>query len=349
MQRRTVIITCLFIIGCDAEAVDVDEFVPEFRVEPSLGCDGTPNTASGTFMVNVGGVNRNYRIDAPANWNGLTPIPVLYTFHACGSSEQNTAWNSLWARTTNASWLANDVDPYPVLVVSADAAGACWNIAPSGPDLPYYDAMRAAVEGSYCIDGERRYHAGVSSGGFAAQGFACRRDGVAAVWAALSGMNHVSNPYGLTVHPLPEPEDCNGPVPIMAMASATDTLVPATTYTRPARDTWLEINGCNPSSGTPYQHRVPAANGAAGGPGLGTACTGQNNCSCLEYSCTGERTVWCEFNGTGTNGHSWPIYYRDATANWLGRFVNESGSGGGSSDEGDSSCELICPCDMVCM
>jgi len=329
-------IVVLTLLGC-SEPESVARLEPfSFRVGPSSGCDGTPNTAAGTFSVDVGGVARNYRVDVPAGWNGTDPIPVLYSFHACGGNEQNGSWNTLWARTNNPFWLADDVDPYPVLVVAGDAAGTCWDIAPTASDLPYYDAMRTAVESAYCIDGERRYHAGVSSGAFAAQGFACRRDGVAAVWAALGGVHHPVNPYGVTVHPLPEPEECNGPVPIMAMASTNDTLVPPTTYTRPARDAWLAINGCDPQSGTHYDHMVPFADQAAGA-GLGTACTGQIDCECLEYTCTSERTVWCEYTGTGGNGHSWPLYYRDAAANWLGRFVDEPEVGGSSSDGGESS------------
>lgn len=350
--------------GCAPPEADVGPAAPaEFRVAPSSGCSD-PHNASGTFQVDLGGgVLRNYRIDAPPGWDGLAPIPVVYTFHACGGNEQNGSWNSLYSRTNQAQWLAPELAPYNVLVVASDAAGSCWDISPSGPDLPYYDALRNAVETAYCIDGERRYHAGVSSGGFAAQGFACRRDGVAAVWTGLSGLHHATNPYGLTVHPLPEVGECNGPVPIMAMASTTDTLVSTAIYSRPARDRWLAINGCDPESGVAYSHRVPAADPAAGGAPNGNACTGQNDCACLEYTCTGARTVWCEYAGTGGNGHSWPLYYRDAAANWLGRFLDlgdppaGSSSGGGDSGSGaasssgdvstadsSSTCEMVCQC-----
>jgi hypothetical protein len=339
-------------IACDPAPVpDEPEPPPVFRVSPSSGCElPSPSTASGTFQVVVGGVARNFRVDAPPGWDG-SAIPIVYTFHACGGNEQNGTWNGLYNRTNQSQWLAPDLAPYPVLVIHGDALGSCWDVAPSAADLPYYDAVRAAVESSYCIDGERRYHAGMSSGAFAAQAFACRRDGVAAVWAALGGMHHATNPYGLTVHALPEVGECNGPVPVMVMASTTDTLVPPNTYTRPARDRWLEINDCDPESGVPYTHVVPAA-----GVG-GNACTGLADCVCLEYTCAAERTVWCEYTGSGTNGHAWPGYYRDAAANWLGRFVDEPGGGGESSssssgapETSSSTGEPVCedPCEMVC-
>jgi poly(3-hydroxybutyrate) depolymerase len=347
-------VTTIFLAACSPQDAATTIAEPlEFRVGPSSGCDNPHNT-SGTFQVDVGGVMRNYRIDAPPGWDGTTPIPVVYTFHACGANEQNGSWNSLYSRTNQAQWLAPDLSPYPVLVVAGDSAGTCWDVAPSAADLPYYDAMRAVVESNYCIDDERRYHAGVSSGGFAAQAFACRRDGVAAVWAGLSGMHHAVNPYGVTPHPMPEVGECNGPVPVMAMASTNDTIVPPNTYTRPARDRWLEINGCAAGSGVPYTHRVPAADPAAGGAPNGNSCTSQIDCACLEYTCTGARTVWCEYTGTGANGHSWPIYYRDSAANWLGRFIeqpDETSSSSGnessstvSSEDGSSTCEMVCQC-----
>ena len=351
------------LLGCEAHVQP--EPLLEFRVAPSSGCE-VGSTTSGPFQVEVGGVQRNYRVDVPTGWNGTTPIGVVYSFPACGGDHTNGAWNNLWSRTNNDTFLADDApgifEPYNVIVVHTDAAGVCWDIAPSGPDLPYYDAVRTAVEASYCIDGERRYHAGNSSGGFAAQGFACRRDGVAAVFAGIAGIHHASNPYGLTVHGVPAPADCNGPVPVLGMASSTDTLVSTTTYTHPARDAWLAINGCDPGSGGAYTHLVPFADAAAGGAGLGNACTGQTACACTEYDCEGARTVWCEYQGTGGNGHSWPIYYRDIAANWLGRFTavedppggSSSGGGEGSSSTADPTSssttaeECLPPCEMVC-
>lgn len=342
-------------VACEAPVEDDAVELPPaelFRVAPSSGCDDAlPNPSPGTFAVTVGGVSRNFRVSAPPGVN--TPMPIVYSFHACGGNETAAEWNSLWSVSNQAQWLAPGIDPFNVIVVHGDALGSCWDIAPSGPDLPYYDAVRSAVESSWCVDDDRRYHAGVSSGGFAAQGFACRRDGVAAVWAGLSGLHHAPNPYGLTVHALPEVGECNGPVPVMAMASSTDTLVSPTTYTRPARDRWLQINGCDAGSGVPYVHRVPRADPAAGGAPNGNACTGHGGCSCTEYTCTGARTVWCEYAGTGGNGHQWPLYPRDAAINWFGRFLapvpdDEGESSSTTSDGGEESSSSSTGCECVC-
>jgi poly(3-hydroxybutyrate) depolymerase len=356
MKHLTHAILLTALAGCEQPSA-LEPLPLEFRVAPSSGCT-TASTASGTFSVAVGAGTRNYRIDAPPGWNGTDPLPVVYTFHACGGNEQNGSWNSLWARTNQSQWLAPDVTPYNVLVVNGDAAGTCWDVVPTGTDLEYYDALRTAVESTYCVDEERRYHAGVSSGGFAAQAFACRRDGVAAVWAGLSGIHHATNPYGLTVHPLPAATDCNGPVAVFGMASSTDTLVPPNTYSRPARDVWLDVNDCDPLSATPYSHRIPGADNVAGA-GLGNVCTGHVNCACSEYTCAGARTVWCEYEGSGGNGHGWPGYYRDGAANWLGRFTeavdeggssssgdpnSSSGAGEVSSNDSSTTCEMVCQC-----
>lgn len=340
------IILCIFITACEANKDFVSEAVTTFRVSPSSGCENpTSGSMTGTITMPEGFdvPVRNFRVDAPPWWDGTTPIPVAYTFHACGGDHLNGSYNGLYYRSSQSQWLAAGIDPYDLLVVMGDAEETCWELDPSEEDLSYVELLRERVESTYCVDTERRYHAGISSGGFAAQSFACQLGGVAAVFAGASGMHYPQGiGYGLT--PTPLPQTCAEPTPVMLMHGTTDALVPIATYGVPARDLWLEVNGCtNPQ---PYVHLVPAANAQAA-PDPGSACTGLNGCSCVRYECTNAPVVWCEHSG----GHVWPPYHRDATVNWFGPFIDEpqggsSSGGSSSSSEGSSSttCEMVCQC-----
>lgn len=333
-----ILITLLALpLGCSQDATPASSLFGDFsvpRVAPSPGCASpTSGGMAGTITMPPGSAvaTRNYRVDAPTWWDGTTPIPVVYYFHGCGGSEQSGGYNGLYYRSAQAQWLSNGVDPYDSLVVIGASAGTCWDVAPEAEDLPYTQLLREAVESTYCVDEERRYHGGISSGAFAAQAFACRLGDVAATFAAAGGMHHEEgNPYDLTPTPLPEVSDCQGPVPFFGMHGTGDTIVPIDTFGRPARDRWLEINGCDEQSAAPYDLLVPAADGAAA-PDPGTACEGLSDCSCSSYTCTGAPTVWCEHSG----GHNpWPPYHRDAAVNWFGQFISDLG---GSTSTGSDS------------
>lgn len=355
-MKRLFLFLAVLVLGCHAEPQDR----PVFR-DASPGC-ASPTTGgmTGTIEMPPGSsvAIRNFRVDTPAWWDGTTPIPVAYTFHACGSDHNNGSYNSLYYRSQQ-QWLAPGLDAYDMVVVMGDSEETCWEIDPGEEDLTYIELLRDVVESTYCVDTDRRFHAGISSGGFIAQASACRLGGVAATFAGASGMHYPPGVgYNLTPSPMPDVEDCQGPVATMLMHGSADTLVPIQTYGIPARDRWLEINGCDPQSAEPYTHLVPAANAAAS-PNPGEACTGLPDCSCVRYECTGAPVVWCEHSGA----HVWPPYHRDATTNWFAPFSwVEPDPGDSSSDDGPSSsestptetaaetaadsttCEMVCQC-----
>lgn len=335
--------------GCDRPVEAKRLFTtPEFRVAPSSGC-GLTNPGSQTSTLTMPDASvRNFRVDAPPWWDGTTAIPIVYTFHACGGDHLNGTWNSLYYRTAQQQWLAPGLQTYDALIVMGDASGTCWNIAPGSADLAYAAALRQEIESTYCVDTERRYHAGASSGAFAAQAYACRLGGVAGVYAAHGGLHYPATiGYGLT--PSPMPESCENPTPVLLMNSTTDTTVPIATYGYPARTHWLEQNGCDPESAEPFVLPVPA-----GGVG-GTSCTSLSDCACVSYECSEAPVVWCEHSGTHTQ---WG-YYRDAAANWFAplTWVPEEGGSSSSGTETAASseastvdpsasttaCECVCP------
>ena len=159
--------------GSGSPADDVDGSTP------GGGACGEPATiALGSWVertVSVaGGGSRPYFVRLPSDYDPDTEYPVVYQLHGC-SSGANRETNNV--PVENASGGA-------AIHVRGRAADDCWD---NTTDVPYFDAMVAEVEATYCTDPDRRLLAGYSSGAFFAHRLGCIRGDLIRGIATIAG------------------------------------------------------------------------------------------------------------------------------------------------------------------
>jgi polyhydroxybutyrate depolymerase len=153
--------------------------------------------------------------------------------------------------------------------VHPDALGnpTAWDLT-GNTDLAFFDALLTKIESQYCVDKNRIFAAGHSSGGYFSNVLGCKRGDVLRGIAPVSG----GGPFGT----------CTGQVAAWIAHGTNDTTVlPA--QGRASRDHWVTANTCDGATSSPV---TPSP--------------------CVEYaSCdAGYAVRWCEYNGT----HTYPTF-----------------------------------------
>ena len=228
-------------------------------VEPSAGCSN--GSASPTLNLN------NTIVSVPPSYDGSTPVPVVMAFHAAGNP--NTQLQDRFAD--------NWEDKY--LVLYPKSAGNGWN---DGTDGPVVDAMFNAITNEACIDENRVFASGHSSG---AQFIVQRLCAGESRWRAVA--------------PIASSEYCSSwdPVPALVIHGIGDVerswdpdgeqdIVPYRTS-----------NGCEQTSS-----EFPVEGCSSSGTQVDPGCVAFDGCS--------ERTLWCQHNDPqyGTSHHGIPCF-----------------------------------------
>jgi polyhydroxybutyrate depolymerase len=221
----------------------------------SSGC-GTPSGITpGEWTaqtITVGGAERSYFVRLPEGYDEDRAYPVVYQLHGCSDSA---------TREDNNVRLEGESGPDAILV-RGRAAERCWDTAPGGPDVPYFDAMVAAVESAVCTDPTRRFLSGYSSGSFMSHALACTHGdmlrGVATIAGGQGGGGCTGSVAALLIH-----DRNDGTVNISASEGA--------------RDAHAMRNGCDTDAA-----RTPTAD---------PPCEAYVGCD------PGLPVVWCETSG----------------------------------------------------
>lgn len=222
--------------------------------QASAGCGMASTIQSGMWIkrtIDSGGA-RDLWVWLPTGYDPATPYPVIYELHGCSTAPTREANNVPVERQTTDK----------AIFVRGRAAADCWDTATTGPDVPYFDAMLADVEGAFCVDTARRFLTGYSSGSFMTHRLACIRGdklrGVASIAGGQAGQNCTGNVGALLIH-----DENDTTVNISASVQT--------------RDNHLTRNGCaTPASSTPTDHPP-----------------------CVEYAgCMPDKpVVWCQTTG----------------------------------------------------
>jgi polyhydroxybutyrate depolymerase len=200
--------------------------------------------------ISVLGLNRTYYLRVPGGYDPNHAYPLIFRWHGSGG-------NGLSGGLGIEGSSGNDA-----IVVGADGLNREWNSKADSPDLVFFDRMLEMIEKRYCIDRDRVFSYGFSSGASFANLLACERGDVLRASAAIAGRPRGSN--------------CKGKVASWFLSDADDHIEPIAEG-EAARDRALAANGCSTNT-------VDEGGG------------------CVRYQgCDAAPVVWCESKGFGHN------------------------------------------------
>lgn len=128
---------------------------------PSAGC-GKPlgSLKSGTYTITSAGLDRQYIIDIPANYDMNHPYRLIFGMHCYGSSMQGVASDKYYQLKRFA-----DSTKTPCIFVAPNGYGSgtpLWN--QNEKDHTFFDDMLKLFKGELCIDTTRVFTCGFSYG-----------------------------------------------------------------------------------------------------------------------------------------------------------------------------------------
>lgn len=186
---------------------------------PTSGCGKKPPISAGSsagFTLEVGGLNRQYRLHLPAGYVPWRRHSLVIAFHGHSSTA------ALFEQLTRFSTLADAehfIAVFPQGAVGPDGRTG-WNTGrakdPSVNDLLFVSDLLTRLQTQLCVDPTRIYAAGFSNGGGFTAVLACRFADRIAAFASVSGEYY------------PQPGGCDParPVPILEIHGTADATVP---------------------------------------------------------------------------------------------------------------------------
>jgi predicted esterase len=245
-------------------------------VKPSAGC------AKASAQVTI----PNSLVGVPTGYTGKDPVPVVIAFHAAGND--NT---SIQGAFKNSDLAKKYLMVYPNSTSATTANKTGWNMQ---ADKSRYLEVQAAILSQACVDENRIYATGHSSGAQFVVALLCSGDGdfdaVAPVASSVACQKWK-----------------NGPVPALIIHGVQDE--ERTKYNLNDGDgkkdlqPYLASNMCQMTS-TPFQPDVTKCSNIQGIDGKAF------NPGCVEFSGCSEKTRWCNHNDPnyGTTNHGIPCF-----------------------------------------
>jgi polyhydroxybutyrate depolymerase len=241
----------------------------------SAGC-GLPAPASGELTIDVGGQEGSYVLSLPASYDPDVPIPLGFGFHGAGRTGPQ-------CQAGDCAGFQSVMESEAALVYMTSIAGPSW-----GDDFDLNDSFFVAVLdhllATTCIDVDRVFVAGTSSGAHFTNLLGCRHGDRLAAIAPVAGY-------------LPESEGCVGEVAALVIHGVDDGSFDAGVT---ARDFWRQHSGCDAETVPPISEIHDAV------------VEERESHGCAEYQgCdAGVPVVWCEHSEGGYDGstHGWPLF-----------------------------------------
>ncbi|HVR61815.1 MAG TPA: hypothetical protein VMU50_07930 [Polyangia bacterium] len=267
-------------MGCSAAMGDCprDCIAPEFA----------PRAAGGPVDFTM----RPFTLRAPAGYNNMTAYPLLLGGGTCGSGGggydvpgDNGIHVNLAIHNGNG----------PDGICFADGGQACSGdtthlaYCVNSPEIPYVRAILAWVEAHYCVDLDKEFIIGASSGAWEAYTNGCGN--------ADQLRGFMANAGGKREHRWP----CNGPIAAYMIANTGDGMNPITTG---GLEPHLDSHGSSAA-----RDELLVRNGCTGGVAAGTQYSPQYP-KCIKYNCPAAYpVVWCALGGGHTNTNDGGVNY----------------------------------------
>lgn len=226
----------------------------------SSGCGAADWPASGTFTIDVDGLQREYIVKIPDGYDTNHPHRLIFTWHYLGGSAAGIAGGfggGYYGLESRAGGSA--------IFVSPEGIDAAWPNT-GGRDVAFARAMVEWMRSSYCVDNARIFSTGFSYGAIMSNTVGCQMGDVFRAIAPMSGSGPLS--FGAT--------SCKGPVAAWISHGDADNVV-SFSGGEGSRDHWLTANGCEMTSA----------------PTTPSPCVAYDGCD------AGFPVVWCVVSGGG--------------------------------------------------
>jgi len=245
-------------------------------VKPSAGC------AKASAQVTI----PNSLVGLPTGYTGKDPVPVVIAFHAAGN-DNTSIQNAFKSSDLAKKYLM--VYPNSTSATTANKTG--WNMQ---ADKSRYLEVQAAISSQACVDENRIYATGHSSGAQFVVALLCSGD------AAFDAVAPVASSVSCQKWK-------NGPVPALVIHGVQDE--ERTKYNLNDGDgkkdlqPYLASNTC-PMTSTSFQPDVSKCSNIQGVDGKAF------NHGCVEFSGCSAKTRWCNHNDPnyGTTNHGIPCF-----------------------------------------
>lgn len=229
----------------------------------SPGC-GTPGAATGQLTnqtITAAGQTRTYALSVPANYTGREPLALVLAWH--GANIDGNLARTLFNLESKSNGAA-------IFVYPDGLAGGAWDVSPGSADFQLFESLVSHLSSRYCIDPDRIFSTGHSTGAVMTNSLGCFYGDVLRAIAPASGTPPGAG--GRTT--------CTGKVAALIAHGDTDPIVPFA-QGQATRDFWIKQNGCTTQTAT----WAPEP-----------ACVAYQGCQ------PDLPVVWCVHNG----GHAWP-------------------------------------------
>jgi polyhydroxybutyrate depolymerase len=229
----------------------------------SAGC-GKTGAATGQLIgqsITVAGQTRTYALSVPTGYTGIAPLALVLAWHGANidGSLARTLFN-LESRSNGAA----------IFVYPDGLAAAGWDVSSGSADFQLFEGLVSSLSSSYCIDPNRIFSTGHSTGAVMTNALGCYYGDVLRAIAPASG-----TPPGTGGR-----ATCTGKVAALIAHGENDPLVPFS-QGQATRDFWIAQNGCTTQTAT-----------WASEP----ACVAYQDCQ------SDLPVVWCVHDGA----HAWP-------------------------------------------
>jgi predicted esterase len=236
-------------------------------VDPAFVAENPPNAIQSPYTYAL----RNYFVRLPQNYDPNTPYPVHFGGGGCGNT------NGMSGQGGGFTVLDGGQDQAIQIGMSYTySGGACFEDGHANTaEVPYFDAMIADIKANYCVDQEKVFMAGYSSGAWQSYTLGLARAGIIRGIATAAGGLRAERPM---------PSD----LPFAALLLTGDgdgsNPIDGPTGSALARDEILMRNGCVGTDTMPW------------------AVFPDNNC--VQYTGCPEAfpVVWCTPPGGHTDG-----------------------------------------------